>query len=45
MEIKRGNEMRPQYIERQYIAGKVGEDKRGMTGEWYGYSLAYGRLV
>ena len=45
MEIKRGNEIRSQHIEHQYIAGIAGEDGRGIAGEWYGYSPAYGRLV
>ena len=37
-EIKRGNGVRPQYIEQQYIAGAIGEVVRGMIGDDYWYS-------
>lgn len=33
MEIKRGNGLRPQHIEQQYIAGTAGEVGRGIVGE------------
>ncbi|MBO6253195.1 MAG: hypothetical protein J6O49_06025, partial [Bacteroidaceae bacterium] len=32
-EIKRGNGLRPQHIEQQYIAGAAGEVVRGKIGE------------
>jgi hypothetical protein len=34
-EIKRGNGLRPQHIEQQYIAGAAGEMVRGMRGDDY----------
>ena len=32
-EIKRGNGLRPQHIERQYIADEVGEKNWGKSGD------------
>ena len=43
-EIKRGNGLRPQYIEQQYIAGAIGERDRGKAGDRYGYSPAQNML-
>ena len=38
MEIKRGNGLRPQHVEKQHIASAAGEVAWGMTGEDYWYS-------
>jgi hypothetical protein len=40
-EIKRGNGLRPQHIEQQYIAGAAGEMVRGMRGDRFSLKTHY----
>jgi hypothetical protein len=42
-EIKRGNELHPQYIEQQYIADAVGEMVRGMRGDRFPLKTHYNK--
>ena len=41
MEIKKGNGVRPQHIEQQYIAGAAGEMVRGMRGDRFSLKTHY----